>query len=97
MAKSAWKFFNLQYKDIYLYLNEYKLLTKNQGEQDYGFASNSLKLNSINYMHTYKFHQGNCYVIKKFTKYSMNGQVKDFLKFKKPFYFHSKKKKKING
>jgi len=94
VAKSAWKFFNLQYPDVYLYLNEYKLLTKHQGQQYYGFAPNSLKLNSINFMHTYKFHQGNSYVIKKFTKYSINCSVKEFLKFKKPFYFHSKKKKK---
>jgi len=94
LAKSAWKFFNLQYKDIYYYLDEYKLLTKNQGEQFYGFVPNSFKLNSLNYMHTYKFHQGNCYVNKKFTAYSINTSVKEFLKFKKPFYFHSKKKKK---
>lgn len=94
MAKSAWKFFNLNYRDIYLYLNEYKLLTKNQGEQFYGFAPNSLKLNTLNYMHTYKFHQGNSEVMKKFTQYSINDRAKDFLKFKKPFYFHSKKKKK---
>ena len=77
-----------------MYLDEYKLLTKNQGEQFYGFVTNSFKLNSINYMHTYKFHQGNCYINKKFTAYSINAQVKEFLKFKKPFYFHSKKKKK---
>ena len=94
MAKSAWKFFNLQYRDVYLYLDEYKLLTKNQGEQFYGFVTNSFKLNSINYMHTYKFHQGNCYINKKFTAYSINAQVKEFLKFKKPFYFNPKKKKK---
>lgn len=94
MAKSSWKFFNLNTSDIYFYLKEYKLPLKYLGLQYYGEVSNSFKLNPINYMHFYKFYQGKNIVIKKFSIFSIGRQGKEFLKFTKPFYFRSKKKKK---
>lgn len=93
MAKSAWKFYNLLSKDIYLYINEYKLPIRHQEKQFYGFVSNSFKLNSLNYMHSYKFYQGNSYVMRKFFLYNIGNTGKEFLKFTKPFFFRSKKKK----
>ena len=93
MAKSSWKFYNFTTRDIYLYLSEYKLPTRHQEKQFYGFALNSFKLNSLNYMHFYKFYQGNSYVIKKFFIYNIGRTGKEFLKFTKPFSFKFKKKK----
>lgn len=93
MAKSSWKFYNLTTHDIYLYLNEYKLPTRYQERQFYGTVLNSFKLNPLNYMHTYKFYQGNTYIIKKFFIYNIGRTGKEFLKFTKPFFFRSKKKK----
>lgn len=94
MAKSSWKFFNFTTKDIYSYLEEYKLPIRHQEKQYYGFVSNSFKLNTLNFMHTYKFYQGNNYIYKKFSIYNIGNKGKEFLKFTKPFFFRSKKKKK---
>jgi hypothetical protein len=93
MAKSSWKFYNFNVKDIYHFLQEYRLPTKYQELQYYGFVSNEFKLNTINYMHSYKFYQGNNYVVKKFSIYNIGNKGKEFLKFTKPFNFRSKKKK----
>jgi hypothetical protein len=79
--------------DIYYYLNEYKLPGKYQEKQFFGNVTNSFKFNSINYMHFYKFHQGNNYVDKKFFIYNIGRKGLEFLKFTKPFHFRSKKKK----
>lgn len=93
MAKSSWKFLNFTNKDIYMYLYEYSLPGKNQEEQFYGDVSNNFKFNNINYMHHYKFYLGNNYISKKFSAYAINLKAKEFLKFTKPFFFRSKKKK----
>lgn len=94
MAKSAWKFYNFTTKDIYYYLDEYRLPTKYQEQQHYGIVSNSFKFNPINYMHIYKFHQGNSRITKRFSIFNIGNKGKEFLKFTKPFFFRSKKKKK---
>lgn len=44
-------------------------------------------------MHKYKFYQGNTYVEKQFCIYNIGNKGYEFLKFTKPFYFRSKKKK----
>lgn len=93
MAKSAWKFFNYNVKDIYHFLQEYRLPTKYSCSQTYGLVKNDFKLNPINYMHNYKFYQGNTYVDKQFCIYNIGNKGYEFLKFTKPFYFRSKKKK----
>lgn len=93
MAKSSWKFYNYTNLDVYYYLNEYKLPSKYQELQYYGEVSNSFKFNTLNYMHTFKFYQGNNYIIKNFSQYSIGNKGREFLKFTKPFYFRSKKKK----
>lgn len=93
MAKSSWKFFNYTTTDIYYYLNEYKLPIQHQEKQNFGLVSNSFKLNPLNYMHTYKFYQGNSYTYKKFSIYNIGNKGKEFLKYTKPFFFRSKKKK----
>ena len=92
MAKSAWKFYNFNSLDIYLYLDEYKLPLRHKEKQSYGLVSNNFKLNSLNYMHSYKFYLGNIYVNKKFFIYNIGNTGKEFLKFTKPFCFRSKKK-----
>jgi hypothetical protein len=79
--------------DVYCYLDEYKLPGKYQENQFFGKVLNSFKFNSINYMHFYKFHQGNNYVTKKFSMFNIGNKGKEFLKFTKPFHFRSKKKK----
>ena len=94
MAKSAWKFFNFNSQDIDMYLDVYILKKKYQGLQYYGLVHNSFKLNTINYMHYYKFHQGQTYNWKRFCSYNIGAKGYEFLKFKKPFYFYSKKKNK---
>lgn len=94
MAKSSWKFSNFTTKDIYYYLNEYRLPIQYQEKQFYGLVSNSFKFNTLNFMHFYKFYQGNNYVTKKFSIYNIGNKGKEFLKFTKPFFFRSKKKKK---
>ena len=94
MAKSAWKFYNFTPKDIYLYLYEYKLPIRHQEKQYYGLVKNNFKFNTLNYMHFYKFYQGQNYVTKKFFIYNVGSVGKEFLKFTKPFFFRSKKKKK---
>ncbi len=93
MAKSSWKFYNFNYTDIYKYLQEYRLPTKYQENQYYGFVKNNFKLNTLNYMHSYKFYQGNKYIVKKFCIYNIGNKGYEFLKFTKPFFFRSKKKK----
>lgn len=93
MAKSVWKFYNFNIKDIYHYLYEYRLPSKYQEMQYYGFVKNSFTLNTLNYMHNYKFYQGNNYISKKFWIYNLNSKGYEFLKFTKPFHFRSKKKK----
>lgn len=94
MAKSSWKYFNMNTNDIYMYLSEYKLPTKYQNLQHYGFVKNDFKLNPLNYMHTYKFYQGNSYILKKFCMYNIGNKGYEFLKYTKPYYFRSKKKNK---
>jgi hypothetical protein len=75
-------------------MDEFKLITENQGFQRFGLIKNNLIINNINYMHTYKFHLGNCFILKKFSEYCVNYRGGEFLKFTKPFSFISKKKKK---
>lgn len=93
MAKSSWKFLGYTLTDIYTYLDEYRLPTKYQSLQYYGLVKNSFKLNNLNYMHKYKFHQGNNFITKKFCIYNLTNKGYEFLKYTKPFYFRSKKKK----
>lgn len=93
MAKSAWKFLKTDQKQLYMHNYEYKLLIKNQGYQKYGFVKNSFIINNINYGFKYVSHIGNEYLHKKFYKYCIGLKMREFLKFKKPFYFRSKKKK----
>ena len=94
MAKSAWKFSQTNLSQIYSYIVEFKLPTKKQNLQKVGLAPNSYILNSLNYMHNYVFFLGNCYTKKKFSKFSIRSKGMEFLKFKKPFNFKPKKKKK---
>lgn len=51
-------------------------------------------INSINYMHKYYFHLGNSYVQKSFYLHAVSFKANSFLKFKKPFSFRPKRKKK---
>lgn len=94
MAKSSWKFYNFTTKDVYYYINEYKLPLKYLELQYYDKTSNSFKINTLNYMHTFKFYQGKTSIIKKFSIFNLGRTAKEFLKFTKPFHFKSKKKKK---
>lgn len=94
MAKSAWKFYKFNINEIYYYLDEYKLISHNQGSQYWGTINSNFTINPINYMHTYNFYQGNCYTIKKFSLYNLKSKGFEFLKFTKPFNYRSKKKKK---
>jgi hypothetical protein len=93
LAKSAWKFYNFTSYDIYMYLNEYRLPIRYQEKQFYGLSDNNIRFNLLNYMHTYKFYQGNSYVNKKFFIYNIGKRGSEILKFTKPFFFRSKKKK----
>ena len=93
MSRSAWKYFKLNLEDIEYYLYEYKLLIKNKGRQSAGLVKNNLIINTLNYMHKYIFHQGSTYVKRRFYKYNLRSTGYAFLKFRKPFWFRSKKKK----
>lgn len=77
-----------------MYNDEFKLLTEKQGLQTYGLVSNYFIINSINYMHSYIFFLGNSYTSKSFYPYCIRFKTISFLKFKKPFHYYSKKKKK---
>ena len=93
VAKSAWKFYQTNLREIYLYLVEYTLLSRNKNRQRYGLAKNNLRLNSINYMYRYNFHQGCNFTRRRFFKYCIGSVATCFLKFRKPFWFRSKKLK----
>ena len=93
MAKSKWKFLKITQNDIYNYINEYKLPLKKKNQQSVGLTSHRFQVNNINYMHRYLFHLGSQYTSKKFYSYSIRLKALEFLKFKKPFHFRSKKKK----
>lgn len=94
MAKSIWKFSQINQNQIYRYSREFKLLQEKQGFQKYGLIKGGFIINNINYMHKYYFSLGNSFYEKSFFPYNtkLNGYA--FLKFKKPFNFKSKKKKK---
>jgi hypothetical protein len=77
-----------------MYVDEFKLLTEKQGFQHYGLVKNNFVINGINYMHKYMLHLGNCYATRSFFPYCIGAKTKEFIKFTKPFYFRSKKKKK---
>jgi hypothetical protein len=94
VAKSAWKFLKTNKKEIYLYIEEFKLIEEDQGYKSFGFVKNNLLINNINHTFRYKFHIGNYYTIKKFSKYCVGLKGGEFLKFTKPFSYVSKKKKK---
>ena len=79
---------------MYKYVKEFKLLQEKQGLQKYGLVKNSFIINNINYMHKYYFSLGNSYFRKSFFPYNSRLNGYSFLKFKKPFSFKSKKKKK---
>ena len=96
MAKSTWKFFKTNRKELRLYAKEMKLLREKKSLQYYGLENNTLRLNTINWMHNYFFYLGNSFIKKLFFCECINMPVKRFLKFKKPFNYKSKKKKKIN-
>lgn len=93
MSRSAWKFFKLDLDSIEYYLEEYKLLVKNKNRQSAGLVKNSLVLNPLNYMYRYVFYQGSTYAQRRFYKYNLRSIGYAFLKFRKPFWFRSKKKK----
>lgn len=95
MAKSKWKFFKITENDIYNYIVEYKLPLKKKNQQSVGLTSKKLQINNINFMHRYLFHLGCQYTSKKFFGYAVGLKALQFLKFKKPFHFRSKKKKNI--
>ena len=92
LAKSAWKFSKTNKLQLYRYLFDIRQMQKLQGLQRVKNIKNSLIINSINYMHTYTFHLGNCFVKKRFYFFTIKSKSLEFLKFKKPFYFRSKKK-----
>jgi hypothetical protein len=94
VAKSAWKFSITDTLELYRYNKEFKLLTKNRGRQSVGLVKNSFMINSINYTFKYKAHIGNWIINKKFYKLAIGLKMREFLKFKKPFHYISKKKKK---
>jgi hypothetical protein len=77
-----------------LYTEELKLIDEDKGYKYFGTTKNTLVVNNINFTFRYKFHIGNYYIVKKFTKYCVGLKGKEFLKFTKPFSFISKKKKK---
>lgn len=94
VAKSAWKFLKTDIKELYRYNKELKLLTKNRGRQKVGLVKNSFIINSINYTFKYQAYLGNWTINKKFYKFCVGLKMREFLKFKKPFHYISKKKKK---
>lgn len=94
MGKSAWKFLKTDILEIYRYITELKLPKKKQGLQNVGLANHSVIINNINYMHHYVFFLGNCYTTKRFINFNISSKGLEFLKFKKPFNFRPKKKKK---
>ncbi len=94
MAKSAWKFLKTNRHEFYKYFIELRVVKKRKGLQNLGLVKNNIVFNPINYMHIYFFHLGNCYILKRFYKYSIRSKGIAFLKFKKPFNFRPKKKKK---
>lgn len=94
MAKSAWKFLKTNQIEFYKYSVEMKLLTKHRGRQAIGLVKNSFIINNINYSFRYEAYLGNSFVGKKFYEYCVGLKMREFLKFKKPFYYISKKKKK---
>lgn len=94
MAKSAWKFSITNRKEMRMYSKEFKLLREKQGLQYYGFEKNNLRLNNLNWMNNYLFYLGNAYTEKSFYLFCTTMIAKRFLKFKKPFNFKPKKKKK---
>ena len=94
MAKSAWKFLKITRTDFYRYTDEFKLIREKKGLQNAGFTKNNLIINGINYMHKYHFHLGNSYTQKSFYLHAISFKANSFLKFKKPFSFRPKKKKK---
>ena len=94
VAKSKWKFLQTNQHEIYRYIDEFKLIREKQNLQNFGLVKNNLIINNINYMHTYFFFLGNSYVEKKFSPHCVGLRGVGFLKFKKPFSFRPKKKKK---
>ena len=92
VAKSAWKFLKTNQLEFYKYNIELKLLTKDQGQQVVGFVKNNFIINNINYSFKYIAHLGDSFLNKKFYKYCVGLKMREFLKFKKPFYYRSKKK-----
>lgn len=94
MAKSGWKFLKVTKREFYKFTDEFKLIREKKGLQNLGLAENNLMINGINYMHKYYFHLGNSYVKKSFYLHAVSFKANCFLKFKKPFSFRPKKKKK---
>lgn len=76
-----------------MYLKEYKLQNKYKGRQICKSKNNILLINNLNYMHRYVFHQGSLFIKKQFYPYCIRSVAYCFLKFTKPFFFRSKKKK----
>lgn len=76
-----------------MYIDEYKAPLKKKNTQVAGFVKNYFQINNINYMHSYTFHIGNAITYRNFYSYCIRSKAKEFLKFTKPFYYHSKKKK----
>jgi ABC-type cobalamin/Fe3+-siderophores transport system ATPase subunit len=93
VAKSAWKFLRTNKKEIYLYKDEFKLLTKKQGHQVIGYVKSNHIINNINFTFNCAVHLGKYIVFKKFYYNSIRSKIGEFLKFTKPFHFRSKKKK----
>lgn len=94
VARSRWKFLKFNKKEIYKYVNEFKLLREKQGMQKFGLVKNNIIINNINYMYTYYFNLGNSFFKKKFSPFCISWSSLSVLKFKKPFSFRPKKKKK---
>ena len=94
MAKSVWKFLRTNQLEIYMYIDEFKLIREKQGLQIFGRVKNNMTINTINYMHLYTFHLGKSYMSRRFYELASGLKTLAFLKFKKPFSFQPKKKKK---
>lgn len=94
MAKSAWKFSLVKQIEIYKYFNDFRLKTEKRGTQVTHLRTNNVLINNINYMHRYFFYLGKGYIDKKFYINCIGSRAREFLKFKKPFNFTPKKKKK---
>jgi hypothetical protein len=93
VAKSAWKFLKTNQIEFYKYNTEFKLLIKNQGYQEIGLVKNSFIINNINYSFRYAAYIGDTFINKKFYNYCVGLKMRQFLKFKKPFHYRSKKNK----